>query len=354
VDLRALGWDDGFQAAFREFASAGYVPGRVTLEHQHIYTVHTGHADLLATVAGGFRHRIVARREYPAVGDWVALRALEAGRRGVIQGVVSRRSKFSRKVAGDETDEQIVAANIDTVFLMMGLDRDFSLRRIERYLSTAWEGGAAPVIVLNKADVCDDVPECVREVESAAPGVPVLAVSTKRDEQLAALEVYLVSGRTIALLGSSGVGKSTLVNRLVGHDLQRTRAVRESDQKGRHTTTHRQLIALPGGGLLIDTPGMRELQLWDGSDGIDAAFDDIEALAPGCRFRDCRHDLEPGCAVKAAVVEGRLEERRLASYLELRGEQTALAARQDERAGLERKRQSRIISKAIRDFKPRE
>jgi ribosome biogenesis GTPase len=354
VDLHALGWDDGFEAAFREFASTGYVPGRVTLEHQHIYTVHTGHADLLATVAGGFRHRIVARREYPAVGDWVALRALEAGRRGVIQGVVARHSKFSRKVAGDETDEQIVAANIDTVFLMMGLDRDFSLRRIERYLSTAWEGGATPVIVLNKADLCDDVPGRVSEVESAAPGVPVLAVSTKRDEQLAAVEPYLVPGRTIALLGSSGVGKSTLVNRLVGHNLQRTRAVRESDHKGRHTTTHRQLIVLPGGGLLIDTPGMRELQLWDGSDGIEAAFDDIEALAPGCRFRDCRHDLEPECAVKAAVAEGRLEERRLASYLELRGEQKALAARQDERGILERKRQGKIVGKALKAFYERE
>jgi ribosome biogenesis GTPase len=283
----------------------------------------------------------------------VVLRALVAGRRAVIQAVLPRRSKFSRKVAGDETDEQIVAANIDTVFLMMGLDADYSLGRMERYLATVHEGGASPVVVLNKADLCAEVDARVREVEAAAGGAPVVAVSTKTDTQLAAIQPYLAPARTIALLGSSGVGKSTLVNRLVGHDLQRTRAVRESDHKGRHTTTRRQLIVLPGGALLIDTPGLRELQLWDTGEGLGAAFDDIEALAPGCRFRDCRHDEEPGCAVKAALAEGHLEERRLQSYLELRREQDLLAARQDERANLEKKRQGKILARAIKAFNQR-
>lgn len=317
VDLAALGWDETVAAAFAPFGESGAVPARVTLEHQHIYTVHTGHADLLATVAGAFRHRAEARREFPAVGDWVALKALEAGRRGVIEGVLPRRSKFSRKVAGQITEEQVVAANIDVVFLMMGLDADYNLRRIERYLTTARDGGAMPVVILNKTDVCDDVGECVAEVTAVAEGAPVIAVSIKADDQLRAIEPFLAPGRTIALLGSSGVGKSTLVNRLVGRELQRTREVRENDQKGRHTTSSRQLIILPGGALLIDTPGMRELQLEEAGDGLLSAFDDIAQLAKGCAFGDCIHGPEPDCAVRDAVAAGRLSAERLESFHKL-------------------------------------
>jgi len=354
VDLRDLGWDAYFEQHFEEHAARGLTSARVTLEHQHIYTVQTTAGELLATVAGGLRHRAAGRHEFPVVGDWVAIAPIVRGRRAVIQAILPRRSKFSRKVAGRETTEQVVAANIDTVFLMMGLDGDYNLRRIERYLITARDGGASPVVVLNKADLCDAVDLRVREVESVAQPAPVHAVSTKKDGLIDVLNTYLVPGRTIALLGSSGVGKSTLVNRLVGHQMQAVQDVRVSDQRGRHTTTRRELIVVTGGALLIDTPGLRELQLWDGAGGMDATFDDIEVLGAGCRFRDCRHDAEPGCAVKAAADAGRLDGSRLESYRQLRRERAFLLGQQDERAAQERKRQSRAISKIIRDFKPRE
>ncbi len=341
-------------AQFAPYAAKGWQPARVTLEHQHIYRVQTESAELLAAVSGGIRHRAEGPQDFPAVGDWVAIQPPSPGHRAVIKAVLPRRSKFSRKVAGDETIEQVVAANVDTIFIVMGLDRDFNLRRAERYLITAWDGGAAPVMVLNKADVCPDVPAATSAIQSVAPGVPVLAVSTKFDPDLAALDPYLQPGRTVALLGSSGVGKSTIVNRLAGEDIQRTREVRESDQRGRHTTTHRQLIRLPGGGLLIDTPGMRELQLWDGAGGVGATFEEVESLASGCRFADCLHDSEPNCAVKAAVERGELEADRLESYRQLQKERKFQLSRVDERTAQDRKRYEKTIGKLARDFKPRE
>ncbi len=353
MDLRSFGWNDGLAADFAPHAAKGRVAARVTLEHQHIYRVQTEAGELLASVAGGIRHRAAGPQDFPAVGDWVAVRPPSQGHRAVIQAVLPRRSRFSRKVAGEEVLEQVVAANIDTVFVVMGLDGDYSLRRVERYLITAWDGGAVPAVILNKADVCADVPAAVAEVQSVAPGVPVHAISTRCDPDLAVLDPYLQPGRTVALLGSSGVGKSTIVNRLVGEDIQRTRAVREHDQRGRHTTSHRQLIRLPTGALLIDTPGMRELQLWDGAAGVGAAFEDVETLAPGCRFTDCRHDTEPGCAVKAAVERGDLDGDRLESYRQLQRERRFQLSRVDERAAQERKRTEKTIGKLARDFKPR-
>ena len=347
-DLDTLGWGPFFEEPFAALREQGLEPARVALEHQHIYRVCTGRDEPLAQVAGRMRHRATARREYPAVGDWVAIERGSDEDRVTIHAVLPRRSRFSRKAAGDVTEEQVVAANVDTVFLVSGLDRDFSLRRIERYVITAREGGTSPVIVLNKTDLADDLPEVLAEVAVVAPGVPVHAISSREGTGLEALAPYFTKGHTIALLGSSGVGKSTLINALLGEDRQRTFEVREKDSRGRHTTTNRELIVLPQGGLLIDTPGMRELQLWEGEAAFGETFDDIEALAPGCYYRDCGHDTEPRCAVKAAVERGELGADRLDSYQRLRREMLHLERKVDQRAAAEEKRKWKVIHKGLR------
>jgi ribosome biogenesis GTPase len=267
-----------------------------------------------------------------------------------IRALLPRSSRFSRRAAGDATEEQVVAANVDTVFLVAGLDHNYNLRRLERYLLVAWESGASPVIVLNKADLLPTAAAVVgriEEVRALAPSVPVHAVSCRQQGSLEPLRQHLGVGRTGALLGSSGVGKSTIVNRLIGHDLLRTRDVRDADSKGRHVSTHRQLVLLPAGGLLIDTPGMRELQLWD-EGGLLETFTDVAVLADRCRFRNCRHLGEPGCAVAAAVDAGDLPASRVESFLKLAAEQAFSERQQDERALIEEKRKGRIGSKALR------
>ena len=279
TDLTQLGWNAPLELAFAPHAAERLVPGRIVLEHTHIYRVMTAQEEVLARVSGRLRHRAFARVDFPAVGDWVAVEPAAKGGDARILAVLPRRSRFSRRAAGDVTEEQVVAANIDTVFLVAGLDGDFNPRRIERYLLVASESGAVPVIVLNKADVAANAEEMAAAVRAAAPGVPVHTVSCRVPESLDVLRQYLGHGETGALLGSSGVGKSTIVNRLIGHDLLRTHDVRESDSRGRHTSTARQLVLLPGCGVLIDTPGMRELQLWDTGDGMSGSFDDVDALA---------------------------------------------------------------------------
>lgn len=344
--LPDLGWNGPLAAAFEPHAARGLAPGRVALEHTHVYRVLTASDDVLARVAGRLRHRARSRADFPAVGDWVALDRSAHEREARIVHVLPRRSRFSRRAAGDPTEEQVVAANVDTVFLVAGLDGDFNLRRIERYLLVAWESGAAPVIVLNKADVVEDADALVDSVRAVAAGVPVHAVSCRVPGGVDVLRQYLGVGQTGALLGSSGVGKSTIVNRLVGHDLLRTRDVRESDSRGRHTSTARQLVLLPGSGVLIDTPGMREIQLWETGEALVGAFADIEALAENCRFRDCRHRQEPGCAVRAAAARGELAEGRIESYQKLQDEQAHHARQLDQRLQLEQKRQWRNLTKA--------
>jgi ribosome biogenesis GTPase / thiamine phosphate phosphatase len=348
--LVELGWRPVFAEAFAPYADR-CLPARIALEHQHIYRVYTTGGEMLARVRGRLRHQAERREAFPAVGDWVALTPGGATEEAAIEALLPRTSRFSRKVAGELTEEQVVAANIDTVFLVTGLDHDFNLRRIERYLTTAWDGGARPVILLNKADLATDLGAIVAEVETIACGAPVHAISSRTHIGLDALPRYLGVGQTGAFLGSSGVGKSTLINALLGVERQRTREVRESDSHGRHTTTNRELLVLPGGGLLVDTPGMREVQLWEGS--LADAFSDVDALGEQCHFRDCRHEEEPRCAVRAAVADGRLDAARLDSFRKLQRELAALVRRQDQLAQIAEKRKWKVIHKSMRKLKPK-
>ncbi|OPZ62243.1 MAG: putative ribosome biogenesis GTPase RsgA [Firmicutes bacterium ADurb.Bin506] len=301
-------------------------------EHKHLYRVYSDKGDCLASVSGRLRHAAYGREAYPAVGDWVVITLSDDGHHdhAVIHAILPRRSKFSRKVAGKVLDEQIVAANVDTVFIVNALNHDFNLRRIERYLTVTWDSGATPVIVLTKADLCPDVDAHVDSAQSVAPGVDVVAISCITGQGLNQLDRYLLPGRTVALLGSSGAGKSTIINRLVGAEVQRTQAVRTDDDRGRHTTTARELIAIPGKGMIIDTPGMRELQLWAGDDDtVSDAFADISQLAVACKFSDCSHGSEPGCAVRHALREGTLDPDRFESFLKLQRERAYISRKEN-------------------------
>lgn len=344
-ELVSFGWTDHFSRHFVD--GSGFEPARVITEHRTGYQVQTDTGECFARIAGKLRHTAASQAELPAVGDWVVLQTAGDDSDAVIHRVLPRKSRFSRKVAGDRTDEQVVAANVDTVWIVSSLDRDFSLRRIERYLTLAWESGASPVIVLTKSDLCDDVGRYALQVESIAVATPVHSTSSITREGLCELNVYFKDHATVALMGSSGVGKSALINALAGESLQLTGGLRD-DGRGRHTTTYRQLIRLAGGGLIIDTPGMRELQLWDGGGSLADVFVEIEELAQGCRFSDCRHAGEPGCAVAAAIAEGQLEESRLQSYHKLQRELAHIERKQDARAQHEEKQRIKSIMRSVR------
>ena len=348
-DLTDIGWDQGWAEAFAPYAAEGLVPARVAIEFNYIYRLYTAAGEVQAQQAGRLRHQAMTREQLSAVGDWVAITLTPGEATATIEAVLPRRTKFSRKVAGELTEEQIVAANIDTVFIVMGLDGDYNPRRLERYLALAFESGATPVILLNKSDLAHQLPEDLDEIRGLAVGIPVHAVSARTRSGVTVVDSYLGAGKTGALLGSSGVGKSTLVNALVGEEMLATREVRAHDSRGRHTTRHRQLILLPGQrGLLIDTPGMRELQLWTEGESVRDAFDDIEALGAECHFTDCRHRGEPRCAVARAVEDGRLAPERLDSYVKLQDELEALAARKDTRARIDEKRKTKAIHHALK------
>lgn len=326
--LDAWGWSPRWAELYRDLGEPGILAGRVILEKRGFYRLMTSEGEVAAGTTGRVRHRSVGAAELPAVGDWVAFRPAEPGQeRALIVQVLERQSRISRKVAGTRSEEQVVAANLDTVFVVMGLDGDFNLRRLERFLVVAWESGAQPVILLNKVDLASDSEIRRREVTKIAGEVPVLKISCKSGQGLLALDHFLVAGQTVVLLGSSGVGKSTLVNRLSGELAQRTSQVRESDDRGRHTTTHRQLFRLPGGALLLDNPGVREIQPWQARAGMRAAFEDLLELAEACRFRNCSHHEEPGCAVREAAERGDLDRDRLASFQALSEDQQQLEQR---------------------------
>jgi ribosome biogenesis GTPase len=348
-DLLDLGWNDDWARKFAPHAAAGLVPARVAIEFNYIYRLVAEAGEIQAQHAGRMRHQAVAKEQLSAVGDWVALKPTPGEAAGTIEAVLPRKSKFSRKVAGELTEEQIVAANIDTVFLVMGLDGDYNPRRLERYLLLAYESGASPVVILNKADVADHLSDDMDEIRGLAVGIPVHAVSAKTGDGVEIVDSYLGRGKTGALLGSSGVGKSTLVNALVGEEMLKTREVRAHDSRGRHTTRHRHLILLPAQrGLLIDTPGMRELQLWTQSDSAHDTFEDVESLAAGCHFTDCRHLEEPRCAVKQAVEDGTLAADRLGGYLKLQEELRSLESRKQVRERLNVKRRFKSASQSMK------
>jgi len=327
------GWSPFFAEAFKPWEKSGYQAARVIRGEKNFFRVYCPAGDLTVRFAGKIRHKAIDRAGLPVVGDWVVVEP-QPGERGIIHALLPRKSSFSRNLPGhrksrgkQRLEQQVIAANIDLIFVVSGLDRDFNLRRIERYLTLVGSSGADAVILLNKTDMCDNPVECKTQVEEIAESVPVHLCMARDADQLEFIFRYVEQGKTIALLGSSGVGKSTILNGLLGEQRQKVAEVSHSDGKGRHTTTHRELFLLPEGGIVMDNPGMRELHLWGGEDDLLESFSDIEELALRCKFSDCRHQTEPGCAVTAALAAGDLKEERLSSYRKLKEELVNLARR---------------------------
>lgn len=343
-DLEAIGWNSFFQDKFTDFKEDGLIPGRISEVQRKNYIVFTELGEIVSRVSGKLRFEADEKSKLPVVGDWVALR-MESSNKGTIYAVLPRKSKFSRKVAGKITEEQVMIANVDTVWIVSGLDQDFNIQRIERYLALVLGSGAESVLILNKSDICIELEDRIKEVKKVAPTIPIHTISAELNEGLEELFQYLGNGKTVALLGSSGVGKSSIINRLLGFNRQKVGSVREADSHGRHITTYRELIMLPKGGMIIDNPGMRELQLWSEDEDIDEVFDDIEVLSGGCKFRNCTHINEPGCAVKKAIENGDLDLRRYQHYLKLKKEIEYLSIKQNQMTRVTEKARGRNISK---------
>ncbi|PYT80615.1 MAG: ribosome small subunit-dependent GTPase A [Acidobacteria bacterium] len=348
VSILRWGWNEYCKAVWQSAERDSVVPARVVAQGRGVWRVAGDFGDCLAEAAGKLRLAREEGADWPAVGDWVAVDLRNQGAATTIHEVLPRRSQFVRKMAGKKIAEQVIAANVDLALLVSALDRDFNLRRVERYLAQCWESGAKPAIVLNKADACEETQEKLQEMERVAMGAPVCVISAKTGRGFDELEKQLARGKTIVLLGSSGVGKSTILNRLMGHVVQEVQEVREADSRGRHTTTARQIFVLPGGALLLDTPGLRELQLWDAGEGISQTFSDMETLAAQCRFADCGHEVEPGCAVQAAIAAGTVDRERFENWRKLQREMEFLQRKIDPQARQNEKQRIKQLMRSVK------
>ncbi|WP_424136274.1 ribosome small subunit-dependent GTPase A [Roseomonas chloroacetimidivorans] len=352
--IEQYGWSDALQLAFEPHARAGHRPGRIIIQQREAHLVVTDGGNLNARLSGRLRHE-AREAGHPVAGDWVALSAKAGEGTATIRAILPRRTAFVRRAADSVQTLQVIAANIDVVFVVTSMNADLNPRRLERFLAAAWQSGARPVVVLTKADLCEQPEDQAAEIASLAAGCPVLVVSAREGLGLGGLKDHISPGETCVLIGSSGVGKSTLVNALLGEERMATQDIRAADARGRHTTSHRQLVLLPGGGLILDTPGIREVGLIDADEGLSTVFDDIEQLARNCRFRDCGHSSEPGCAVRAALDEGLLDAGRWAHFQKLSRELAALGVTKDRMAEeVERRRQAmaqRVYRSAKKDLR---
>lgn len=344
LNLYQLGWNSYFEEQYKKRKDKSFFPARVIAEFKNLYRIEWEKGVSEAQVSGKMMHESVSRIDYPAVGDWVIIEIPIHSDRGIIHEILPRKSQFIRKMAGSQKDIQIVASNIDFVFIVNALDHDFNLRRIERYLTLTWESGAMPVIILNKADKCSCVKDQIEKTEMIAIGAPVHAISCYSGFGFEELDQYNQMGATIALLGSSGVGKSSIINRLLGCSEQEINSVRKGDDHGQHTTTSRELFHLQKGGLLIDTPGMRELQLYGSENALQGCFEDIENIAKFCKFSNCQHNSEPGCAVREGIENGTIDTSRLESYRKLQKE-LRFIAQKNNRQNNDKKQKLKMISK---------
>ncbi len=353
MNIESFGWNNFFRQHFAEYIDSGFIPARISQEHRSVYKLISNNGELTAEISGKYRYQTSEKADFPSVGDWVAVELIEDDK-AIIHNLLPRKNKFSRKVPGTNTIEQVLVANIDKLFIVCGLDTGRNPRRIERYLTIAWDNEMTPVVVLNKTDLCDDPDNEIAEAKAVAFGIPVIPVSAKTGEGIELLKENIKPTETITLLGSSGVGKSSIINAVLGEQQLKTGDVRDFDKKGRHTTTHREMILLPDSGIIIDTPGMRELQLWGDEEGLEQTFEDIEELTASCKFNDCRHNGEPGCAIAGAIDIGSLDPKRFNSYLKMQKELRHLERRQDQKASLlEKKKWKKITQWARRLNNPK-